>query len=136
MPLPAAAGLALNEAERNQLKAIRRHRSTPRGIVLRINIVLGAADGIANRVLARRLSTSVPTVLLWRKRYASEGLSGILENRPRTGRPKGISEERETAIVGATDEDHSSGRHAMERTRDGGRSEGQFRNGATDLEET
>lgn len=92
----------MSEAERNQLKAIRRRRSTPRGIVLRINIVLGAADGIANRVLARRLSTSVPTVLLWRKRYASEGLSGILEDRPRTGRPKGISEERETAIVEAT----------------------------------
>src|SRR4051812_2956151 len=91
MPLPAAAGLVLSEAERNQLKAIRRHRSTPRGIVLRINIVLGAADGIANRILARRLSTSVPTVLLWRKRYGSGGLGGILEDRPRSGRPKRIS---------------------------------------------
>lgn len=61
MLLPAAAGLGLSDAERKQLKAIRHHRSTPRGIALRINIVLGAADGVANRVLARRLSTSVPT---------------------------------------------------------------------------
>src|SRR5438270_9361628 len=79
-----------------------RHRSTPRGIVLRINIVLGAAEGMANRLLARKLGTSVPTVLLWRKRYESNGLSGLLEDRPRSGRPNLISEEQETAIVDAT----------------------------------
>jgi transposase len=102
MPLPAAARLALGDSQRKELKAISRHRSTPRGIVLRINIVLGAAEGLANRVLARKLSTSVPTVLLWRKRYESDGLRGILEDRPRSGRPKRISEERESAIVEAT----------------------------------
>ncbi len=45
MPLPAATGLSLSDSERKQLKAIGRHRSTPGGIVLRINIVLGAAEG-------------------------------------------------------------------------------------------
>jgi transposase len=102
MPLPPAAGLALSEAERKQLMALGRQRSAPRGIVLRINIVLGAAEGLANRVLARRLSTSVPTVLLWRKRFECGGIAGILEDRPRSGRPKRISTERETAIVEAT----------------------------------
>ena len=102
MPLPAAAALALSEADLKQLKAIGRHRSTPRGIVLRVNIVLGAAEGLANRVLARKLCTSVPTVLLWRKRYESDGLSGILEDRARSGRPKRISSEQEQAIVEAT----------------------------------
>jgi len=102
MPLPAAARLVLGEADRKELRAMIRHRSTPRGVVLRINIVLGAADGVANRLLARKLGTSVPTVLLWRKRYQSEGLVGLLEDRPRSGRPKRISEERETAIVEAT----------------------------------
>ena len=102
MPLPAAAGLILTEADRKRLRVMSRHRSTPRGIVLRINIVLGAAEGMANRLLARKLGTSVPTVLLWRKRYESNGLSGLLEDRPRSGRPKLISEEQETAIVDAT----------------------------------
>jgi transposase len=102
MPLPPAAGLKVSDADRQQLRAITRHRSTPRGIVLRINIVLGAAEGLANRALARKLGTSVPTVLLWRKRYESEGLMGILEDRPRSGRPKEISVEREQAIVEAT----------------------------------
>jgi transposase len=102
MPLPPAAGLALSDAERKQLVAFGRHRSAPRGVVLRINIVLGAAEGLANRVLARKLSTSVPTVLLWRKRFESDGIAGILEDRPRSGRPKRISPEREAAIVEAT----------------------------------
>lgn len=102
MPLPAAARLTLDDADRKQLMAISHHRSAPRGIVLRINIILGAAEGLANRVLARKLSTSVPTVLLWRKRYESDGIAGILEDRPRSGRPKRISGEQEAAIVEAT----------------------------------
>src|SRR5437899_12014233 len=102
MPLPPSAGLTVSDAERRQLMALSRHRSSPRGIVLRINIVLGAAEGLANRVLARRLSTSVPTVLLWRKRFENDGIAGILEDRPRSGRPKRISGERESANGHAT----------------------------------
>jgi transposase len=102
MPLPPAPQLALSDSERRQLQSMSRHRSTPRGVVLRLNIILGAAEGVANHVLARNLSTSLPTVLLWRKRYQSEGLAGILEDRPRSGRPKRISEKREAAIVEAT----------------------------------
>ena len=102
MPLPPASRLVLTDSERKQLLAISRHRATPRGIVLRLNIVLGAADGIANHVLARDLSTSLPTVLLWRRRYESKGLAGVLEDRPRSGRPKQIGPDREAAIVEAT----------------------------------
>lgn len=102
MPLPPAPKLALRDSERRQILALSRHRATPRGIVLRLNIILGAAEGIANHVLARDLSTSLPTVLLWRRRYESDGLAGVLEDRPRSGRPKQITAEREAAIVDAT----------------------------------
>jgi transposase len=102
MPLPAAPKLVLTNTQRKQLLAISRHRATPRGIVLRLKIVLGAAEGTANHVLARELSTSLPTVLLWRRRYETDGLAGLVEDRPRIGRPKQISSEREEAIVQAT----------------------------------
>src|SRR5499425_2999609 len=102
MPLPSAPKLSLTDSDRNQLLEISRHRSTPRGIVLRVDIVLGAAQGIANHVLARNLSTSLPTVLLWRRRFDSGGLAAVLEDRPRSGRPKEISAAREEAIVEAT----------------------------------
>jgi transposase len=102
MPLPPAPKLSLSVADRTQLLEIIRHRSTPRGIVLRLDIVLGAAEGVGNHVLARNLSTSLPTVLLWRRRFNNGGLAAILEDRPRSGRPKQISSEREEAIVDAT----------------------------------
>jgi transposase len=102
MPLPAAPSLLVSDAERRQLIATGEHRGTPRGAALRINIILDAAAGLANRVIARKHSTSVPTVLLWRKRWESGGMAGILEDRPRSGRPKDISPTKEEAIVKAT----------------------------------
>src|ERR1700749_5040837 len=101
MPLPAAKALMINEAELRELASLAEHRSTPRGIVLRIRIILDASTGLANREIARRNSTSVPTVLLWRKRWDDEGMTGILKDRPRSGRPKGITPEQEEAIVKA-----------------------------------
>jgi len=44
MPLPSAAALHLSDSERKQLRSIGRQRITPRGTVLRINIILGAAE--------------------------------------------------------------------------------------------
>src|SRR3954464_378739 len=64
--------------------------------------VLGAADGIANKVLARKLATSLPTVLLWRGRFQTDGLAGILPDLPRSGRPKQITAEREAALIERT----------------------------------
>src|SRR4051812_25789987 len=77
MSIPAAGRLALSEADKKWLMRIGRHRSTLRGIVLRVEIVRAAAEGTANRAIARKLSTSLPTVLLWRKRYEAERLAGI-----------------------------------------------------------
>jgi transposase len=102
MPLPPASKLVLTDSQRRELEAVSHHRSTPKGIVLRVNIVLAAADGLANHVLARNLSTSLPTVLLWRRRYEDDGLAAVLEDRQRSGRPKQISAEKEAAIVEAT----------------------------------
>lgn len=102
MPSPPAAPLPLSDGERKDLLQLSRHRSVPQSIALRVNIVLGAAEGIPNKVLARQLSTSLPTVLLWRQRYETERLSGILEDRPRPGRPKRISAATEAKIVDAT----------------------------------
>ena len=81
---------------------VKKRRSTPQSVVLRINIVLGAAAGSSNHGLARECSTSLPTVLLWRQRFTAQGVAGILQDQPRSGRPKRISSEQEAAIVEAT----------------------------------
>lgn len=102
MPRAAAPALRLTAKRRQELLQIKRLRTIPQSVALRVQIVLGAADGVANKVLARRLSTTLPTVLLWRSRYQAEGLAGILEDRPRSGRPKEILPQKEAAIVEAT----------------------------------
>jgi transposase len=110
MPRAAAPPLPLTQREREELLRVSKLRSTPQSIALRVRIVLSAAEGIANKLLARQLSTTLPTVLLWRSRYQAEGLAGILEDRPRSGRPKEISAEQEAVLVETTL--HSTPRHA------------------------
>jgi transposase len=102
MPLAPAVALAVSEGERRQLTQLTSSRAAPQGIALRAKIVLGAADGVANKVLARQLSTSLPTVLLWRRRFQEDGLMGIVEDRPRSGRPKEITAEQEAALIDRT----------------------------------
>src|SRR4051794_6660571 len=102
MPLPPASPLVLREADRKELLALSRQRSLPQGILLRVKILLGAAEGRANHQLARELSTTVTTVLLWRKRFEEAGLAGLFIDKPRSGRPKQILADKEAAIVEAT----------------------------------
>jgi len=102
MPRAAAPPLPLTKREREELLQISKLRSTPQSVALRVRIVLSASEGIANQRLARQLSTTLPTVLLWRARYQAEGLAGILEDRARSGRPKEISAEQEAALIETT----------------------------------
>jgi hypothetical protein len=58
--------------------------------VMRSKIVLLAAEGWENTVIAARLDVRPQLVSLWRKRFFEEGLEG-LKDRPRTGRPRVFS---------------------------------------------
>jgi transposase len=102
MPCAPASALGISDEDRRELQQILALRSVPQSVALRARIILGAADGIANKVLARQLATSLPTVLLWRGRYLREGLPGILEDRPRSGRPREITPEQEALVVEKT----------------------------------
>lgn len=98
----AAQPLHLSQKEREVLEGFARAGSTPQKIVLRIRIVLGSADGLANHALAAKLRTSRPTVLRWRRRFEQAGLEGLLEDAPRSGRKRRVPAEKEEAIVNAT----------------------------------
>ena len=74
----AAAPLCLSEPEETILRGLARAPSTPQGIAMRARIVLLAGEGLANTMIAERLSISRPTVLLWRGRYAKRRTAGIL----------------------------------------------------------
>jgi DNA-binding CsgD family transcriptional regulator len=79
-------------------RAVLRHWSSatqaPAALVQRAKLLLLAAEGVTNTEIAERLGISRPTVIAWRKRYAREGLSGGLADRPRRGRPQTVRRGR------------------------------------------
>lgn len=79
-----------------------RGRNTPQKLVLRSEIILLAAQGVANTEIALRLKTSVPTVSLWRSRFEAKGAVGLEKDAPRPGRHPKLTEEKVQAVVQAT----------------------------------
>lgn len=64
--LPSPGGDAALSLDKNSIPC-------PRGIALRVDIILSAAEGIANHAIVRNLAASLPAVLLWRKRFQEGG---------------------------------------------------------------
>ena len=96
-----APKLVVKSNDRTVLEGWIRSPSLPQAWSLRAKIVLASADGDGVRALARRLEVSPTTVCQWRGRYRAEGLAG-LQTKPRSGRPREISDAKERAVVRAT----------------------------------
>jgi transposase len=77
----------LAEADRAELERRARCYTLPYAKVIRAKIVLLAAAGLENTVIAARLDVSIGAVSGWRKRFALEGMAGLAD-RQRTGRPR------------------------------------------------
>lgn len=97
-----APRIELTESDRNTLQKWQRGRSTPARVVLRAKIILLAAEGNENEVIANELSTSRQTVGLWRSRFATRGLAGIEKDATRPGRPRKDRRALEKKIVERT----------------------------------
>ncbi len=92
------APLGLRDGDRERLTSLVRASSVRAGLAQRARIVLLASDGLANAEVARLVGVSLPTVGLWRARYASGGLDGLADRR-RSGRPRRLDHRQ---IVAAT----------------------------------
>jgi len=77
----------LRASERRALKPSARRQAAPFREVVRARIVLDAAAGLSNALIARRLQVAPNTVVKWRKRFCTEGYAG-LRDRKRPGRPR------------------------------------------------
>jgi CRP-like cAMP-binding protein len=84
---PSPFQVTLGDADRRVLHTRVRRPTAQQREVVRAKIVLEAAAGTTNRVIAARLGLAVNTVSKWRKRFAEEGLAG-LGDRKRPGRPR------------------------------------------------
>ena len=75
---------------------------TPQQVALRCRIVLAAAMGGSDVAIAQQLSVNRNTVILWRKRFADQGLDGLWDVAPGRGRKPIYAIEKIAAIVDAT----------------------------------
>jgi transposase len=97
MPLRGVK-ITLSASERKVLKKRVRGAKTHWRDRLRAEIVLAAARGRGNARIAADLRCCEDTARQWRGWFAESGLEG-LEDRPRSGRPRRISEEDRAAVV-------------------------------------
>jgi transposase len=97
----SSTALALTDAERNQLLAWARTRTSPHRLVVRSRVILLADTGLSIRAIATRLSVSPATVRLWRDRFARSGLPALARDRPGRGRPPGMSSATVMAVLEA-----------------------------------
>jgi Helix-turn-helix domain len=79
--------VVLTANERRVLEARVRRPKAEQRQVLRARIVLAAAQGEQNKLIAERLGIAPNTASKWRKRFFQEGLAGLAD-RDRPGRPR------------------------------------------------
>ena len=84
--MPSPYQIVLSAGEETALTARVRSMRGPYRDRLRAKIVLAAAVGHANAVIARELGVCTDTVRKWRRRFAEGRLAG-LKDAPRSGRP-------------------------------------------------
>ncbi|MBJ7610181.1 MAG: IS630 family transposase [Candidatus Dormibacteraeota bacterium] len=100
MSAPAPA-LPVSAEQRAVLETWTRSRVLSHRQVQRAQLVLLAADGLANEMIAARLGMSKPSVLKWRARFAADGVDG-LEEAPGRGRRRTYGQDFVERVVSAT----------------------------------
>ena len=87
MPRHSPYTIHLIRAEIQELTTRSQKYTLPYFTVLRAKMILFAAQGLSNDVIAHRLDTRREIVSMWRKRFFEKRLAG-LEDLDRPGRPR------------------------------------------------
>jgi transposase len=93
MPRHSPFHIQLTRKERRALEARTRKYTSPYRDVIRAKLVLLAAEGLSNAVIAARLDTPRQIISKWRHRFFEQRLAG-LDEEPRGGRPARFSPQR------------------------------------------
>jgi putative transposase len=115
MPGPTALPITVTPPQQLALERIVRRHTNPLALVHRAQIILAAASGAQNDVLARRLGCTRKTVRTWRARWAAAQaqlavaqadtdellaqIEAVLADAPRPGAPDTFSAEQIVQIV-------------------------------------
>lgn len=94
--------LLLNDCDQQQLSIWAKAFGTPRQVALRCRIVLAAAQGQSDNSISQELAINRKTVVLWRARFAEQGVKSLWEIAPGRGRNPIYSREKVEEIVATT----------------------------------
>jgi len=90
--------ITLTPEDRATLMRYARRGTVAQRTALRAKIVLGCAEGKANKTVATELGIIAQTVCKWRKRYLKNRLDGLLDE-PRCGAPRTVSDEHVEQVI-------------------------------------
>ena len=98
----AAAPLAVDAGQRQQLEELVRNGNSSQKVALRCRLLLLAHQGAANHAIAQQLNVSRPTVLALRAAFAKDGMKAVTGIRKRKRRTKVLTPELEQKILDTT----------------------------------
>ena len=91
-------GLELSEAQRTTLQGWTRRRKTAQALSMRAQIVLRASEGGTATAIAVQMHACIQTVSKWWRRFAEQGLDGLLDE-PRPGQPRKLSDAQIEQVI-------------------------------------
>jgi len=96
--------IKLNQTDQKELEKTARGKVVPARDVLRARIIIHAAKGLNNSLIADAVGVSTNTVGLWRRRFSKHGIHG-LDDMSKSGRPLIYGREKIEEIIKKTIEE-------------------------------
>ena len=109
MPAPVSL-LSLSESDQQQLQEWASAHGTPQQVAVRCRIVLAAAAGQSDNSIAQQYHLNRKTVMLWRTRFAQQGLPSVWKIAPGRGRKPSYGPEKVQSIIDTTLQSKPRGR--------------------------
>lgn len=91
----------ITEEQRVELESLLRSPKTAQSLASRAKIVILTSAGKTAEELALQLGTTLRKIYRWRKRFKEHGIDG-LQDRPRSGQPKKLSDEKVKEVLRMT----------------------------------
>jgi transposase len=95
----SAKRLVLCDEDRDVLESWVSAHNTPQALAWRAQIVLHAAEGMANTHIAESIGVTVVTVREWRKRFEAEGIGSLSQIKSGRGRKRVIDAAKVKQII-------------------------------------
>ena len=90
--------LVLTAEEQERLQSLAHRARTQPMLARRARVILASAEGLSNKLVARKLRVSPGTVVKWRARFLQARLEGLYDE-PRPGAPRSVSDDQIEQVI-------------------------------------